>query len=55
MDGKDWYGPVGMGKGKGALTTATVLPTKARHVKIVQTGTIEKINHRSLLLYRTLQ
>jgi type 1 glutamine amidotransferase len=41
MDGKDWYGPVGMGEGKGAVTTASILPTKTRHVKIVQTGTTE--------------
>lgn len=41
MDGTDWFGPVGMGKGEGALTTATVLPTQARHVKIVQTGSTE--------------
>jgi hypothetical protein len=41
MDGKEWYGPIGMGKGEGAITTATVLPTKGRHVKIVQTETTE--------------
>jgi len=41
MDGQDWFGPVGMGKGEGALITATVLPTQARHVKIVQTGSTE--------------
>jgi len=41
MDGEQWYGPVGMGEDKGALTTATILPTKARHVKIVQTGSAD--------------
>ena len=41
MDGKNWYGPVGQGKGDGALTKAAVLPTKARHVKIVQTGSTD--------------
>ena len=41
MDGKDWFGPVGMGEGKGKLIKADILPTKARHVKIEQTGTTE--------------
>lgn len=41
LDGAEWYGPVGMGSGAGALTTASVLPTQARHVKIVQTGSTE--------------
>ena len=41
MDGKKWYGPVGIGKGNGALTKASLLPVKARHVKIVQTGSTE--------------
>lgn len=38
LDGVTWYGPVGLGKGEGALTTIPVLPIQARHVKIVQTG-----------------
>ncbi len=41
MDGSTWYGPVGIGKGEGALTTIPVLPLQARHVKIVQTGSTE--------------
>ena len=41
MDGASWYGPVGMGTGEGALTTARGLPTAARYVKIVQTGSTE--------------
>ena len=41
MDGSTWYGPVGLGKGEGALTTIPVLPSQARHVKIVQTGSTE--------------
>jgi type 1 glutamine amidotransferase/HEAT repeat protein len=40
-DGAEWYGPVGAGTGGGALTTVSVLPTQARHVKIVQTGSTE--------------
>ncbi len=40
-DGKNWYGPIGQGQGSGALTKASVLPTKARHVKIVQTGSAD--------------
>ncbi|HNX33411.1 MAG TPA: ThuA domain-containing protein [Kiritimatiellia bacterium] len=38
LDGATWCGPVGLGKGEGALTTIPVLPLQARHVKIVQTG-----------------
>ncbi len=41
MDGSMWYGPVGLGKGEGALTTIPVLPSQSRHVKIVQTGSTE--------------
>jgi len=41
LDGAAWYGPVGLGKGEGALTTIPVLPIQARHVKIVQTGSAE--------------
>lgn len=41
LDGATWYGPVGIGKGAGALTTIPVLPTQARHVKIVQTCSTE--------------
>lgn len=41
MDGENWYGPVGACKGDGAVTKVTLLPTKARHVKIVQTGSHE--------------
>lgn len=41
MDGKNWFGPVGMGKGKGQITNAAILPTKARCIKIEQTGTTE--------------
>ncbi len=40
-DGAEWFGPVGAGKGEEALTTAPILPTLARHVKIVQTGSAE--------------
>ena len=40
-DGATWYGPVGAAKGAGALVTVPVLPTKARHVKIVQTASTE--------------
>jgi hypothetical protein len=38
MDGKNWLGPVGAGKGSGAVTKIAVLPMKARHVRITQTG-----------------
>ncbi len=38
LDGKAWRGPIGLGNGEKALTRITVLPTKARHVKIEQTG-----------------
>ncbi len=41
LDGSTWYGPVGLGKGEGALTTIPVLPSQARHVKVVQTGSTE--------------
>ena len=41
MNGKDWYGPIGAGKGDGRVTTAIVLPTKARFVKIEQKGSHE--------------
>ena len=42
MDGQDWFGPVGKGKGEGMLTKTSVLPTRARHVKIAQTGSHER-------------
>jgi type 1 glutamine amidotransferase/HEAT repeat protein len=41
MDGSLWYGPVGIGTGAGALTTIPVLPSQARHLKIVQAGSTE--------------
>ena len=40
-DGSTWYGPVGIGKGEGALTTIPALPSQARHVKIVQASSTE--------------
>ncbi len=42
MDGKEWYGPIGAGKGERSPTRVSVLPTKARHVKIAQTGSHER-------------
>jgi type 1 glutamine amidotransferase len=42
MDGKEWYGPIGAGKGERSPTKVTVLPTRARHVKIAQTGSHER-------------
>ena len=41
LDGVTWLGPVGAGKGEKALTTAVLLPTQARFVKIAQTGSSE--------------
>lgn len=38
LDGQTWVGPVGASKGTKALTTARCLPTRARYVKIQQTG-----------------
>lgn len=38
LDGQNWVGPIGAGKGTKALTTARCLPTRARYVKIRQTG-----------------
>jgi len=37
LDGKTWRGPVGLGNGEKALTRITLLPTRARYVKIEQT------------------
>ncbi len=42
LDGEEWFGPIGAGKGEKALVTAVCLPTKARHIKITQLGDEEK-------------
>ncbi len=42
MNGKEWFGPIGAGKGDNRITTAVVLPTKARFVKIEQTGSHDR-------------
>jgi type 1 glutamine amidotransferase/HEAT repeat protein len=40
-DGENWIGPIGMGQGDKPQTVIPVLPTPARYVKIVQTGSTE--------------
>lgn len=42
MDGKDWKGPVGMGNGSGAITTAMLLDYPAKFVKITLTEATDK-------------
>ena len=42
MDGKDWKGPVGMGNGTGAVTTAMLLDYPAKFVKITLTEATDK-------------
>ena len=42
MDGKDWKGPVGMGNGSGAVTTAMLLDYPAKFVKITLTEATDK-------------
>ena len=42
MDGKDWKGPVGMGNGTGAITTAMLLDYPAKFVKITLTEATDK-------------
>lgn len=37
-DGKEWVGPIAIGKGEKALTSITCLPRKGRYVRIKQTG-----------------
>ena len=42
MDGMDWKGPVGMGNGSGAITTAMLLDYPAKFVKITLTEATDK-------------
>ena len=38
LDGQEWFGPIGTGKGEKALVSAICLPTRARYVRIAQLG-----------------
>ncbi|MFL6281512.1 MAG: discoidin domain-containing protein, partial [Vicinamibacterales bacterium] len=39
-DGKNWSNPIAEGQGHGARTTITFPPTRAKSVRITQTGTV---------------
>jgi len=43
LDGEEWFGPIGAGKGEKALVSAICLPTKARYVRIAQLGDEERM------------